>query len=330
MKILIIKLGAIGDVLRTTSMLPSLREKYPDSNIHWITKKESIPLLENNRHIDKVIIIGEKVIDKDFDIIISLDDDIKACKVMSSLNYKKIIGAYIKDGKIVYTKDSAPWFDMGLISRFGKEKADSLKAKNRETYQKYLFEMLDVKGEKTELPILNLSQKELEFASEFSSKNSLSGLVIGINTGAGGRWKDKKLSVEKTIRLIDRLNDELDCKIILFGGPLEKERNSKIVSSVNSQVIDAGCDNTLMEFSSLVNLCDILVTSDSLAMHIGIALKKKVVAFFYPTSPWEIELYGRGEKVIYHGKDLCSYKTECDDPADYDVSEIVEAVKSLV
>jgi heptosyltransferase-2 len=84
-----------------------------------------------------------------------------------------------------------------------------------------------------------------------------------------------------------------------------------------------------MEFASLVNLCDVLVTSDSLALHIGIAMKKKVVCFFYPTSAAEIELYGRGIKIIGKGKDYCSYKAKCDYPPKWDVNEMVKAVKRL-
>ena len=131
--------------------------------------------------------------------------------------------------------------------------------------------------------------------------------------------------------MVDKINNEIkNSKLILFGGPEEKERNDKIKESVKTSIIDAGCGNSLMEFASLVNLCSILVTSDSLAMHIGIALKKKVVAFFYPTSKTEIELYGRGIKITGKGKDYCSYKTECDDPPKWNIDEMVDAVKKLV
>ena len=53
MHILIIKLGAIGDVIRTTSILPILKEKYK-ANITWVTKTESIDLLKNNYNIDNL------------------------------------------------------------------------------------------------------------------------------------------------------------------------------------------------------------------------------------------------------------------------------------
>ena len=130
--------------------------------------------------------------------------------------------------------------------------------------------------------MLNLQKKHIKFADSFSKKNNISDddLVIGINTGAGGRWHDKKLSIQETAELIDKLNNEISAKLLLFGGPEEKERNEKIKQTIKTEIIDAGCDNSLMEFASLVDLCKILITSDSLAMHIGIALKKNIIAFF--------------------------------------------------
>ncbi len=337
MDILIIKLAAIGDVLRTTAVLPALKEKYPDCSISWVTKNSSFDILKNNEFIDKIYLVDEnlkeKLKDIVFDLVISLDDDTESCSLASSLNSKKIIGSFLENGKKAYTEDSAPWFDIGLISRYGKEKADKLKVLNKKTYQEILFSILNINSDKYKIhkPILNLQKEDLKFAKGFAEKNNIERkeLVIGINTGAGGRWQDKKLSIEKTAELIDKLNSELKCKILLFGGPKETERNEKIKQSVKAKIIDARCSNTLMEFASLVNLCKILVVSDSLALHIGVALKKKVVVFFGPTSFHEIFLYNKGKKIIPKTGCLCCYKEKCDIPPDYNVDEIVEAVKLL-
>ena len=121
-----------------------------------------------------------------------------------------------------------------------------------------------------------------------------------------------------------------NARLLLFGGPEEKERNGQIKKLTKTKIIDAGCSNSLMKFASLVNLCNILVTSDSLAMHIGIALKKKIVAFFCPTSPYEIELYNRGVKIVPRKGCVCCYKEKCDIAPEYDVDEIVKSVKSLI
>ena len=335
MNILIIKLGAIGDVIRTTAILPGLKEKYPKGNITWVTKEESFDILRNNGLIERIFLINgakkDKIKNEEYALAINLDDDNDACKLASEINTKKLIGAYAKNGKITYTEDSSLWFDMGLISNYGKEKADELKAKNKKTYQEIMYQILDLDYKKQD-PVLVLSKKELEFGKKFAKNNGIQdkNIVIGINTGAGGRWQDKKLSIGETAELIGKLNKIENAKLLLFGGPEEKERNRKIISLEKKDLIDAGTDNSLLEFAALVNLCNVLVTSDSLAMHIGTALKKKIVSFFYPTSSSEIETYGRGIKIIGKGKSYCSYETKCKYPPKWNIDEFVDAVKSLL
>ena len=338
MNILIIKLGAIGDVIRTTSVIPGLKARYKNCKISWVTKKESFGVLKNNSLITNIYLIGgnihNRLKNKKYDLVISLDDDYEACRLASEVNSKKIIGSHLKNSQKEYTKDSSLWFGMGLISKFGKQKADALKAKNKKTYQAIMYKILGLKYKKQE-PVLILNKTELDFGKKFALKNNIKNndLVIGINTGAGGRWEDKKLSIEKTAELMDKLNYKLqnkNIKIILFGGPEEIEKNKKIKNLVKTKIIDAGCGNSLMEFASLVNLCKVLVTSDSLALHIGVALKKKIVCYFYPTSAQEIELYGRGKKIIWDGKSYCSYEPKCKYQPKIEIEKIINAVKKLI
>lgn len=330
MKILIIKLGAIGDVIRTTSILPGLKEKYKNCQIGWVTKKESYEILKNNKLVRKIF-TGFSEVNEKYDLIISLDDDDEACKIATGLKPKKLIGAYMENGRKLYTKESSIWFDMGLISKYGRQEADRLKAINKDTYQHIMHKILGLKYRKQE-PILILTKEEKNFGLDFAKKNKITkdDLVVGMNAGAGGRWQDKKLSVGQTAELIDQIKQALPkSKIILFGGPEERKRNREITKLAKSKIIDAGCDNSLIEFASLVDLCKILVTSDSLAMHVATALKKKIAVFFYPTSAAEIEVYGRGKKIIWEGKSYCSYQPKCEFPPKIEPGRIVEAVKGL-
>ncbi len=331
MEILVIKLGAMGDVLRTTTLLPALKEKYKGCFIDWVTKSNSLDLIKNNPHIRTVYAIEKKEkMPKKYDYIINFDDEDAACKLASKIQTKKLVGAFIKDGNRAYTPDANPWFDMGLISRFGKKKADQLKATNKKTYQEIHFSILGLKDPKKYPPQLVLDKKNIEFAEAFSKKNKIDRKLktIGINTGAGGRWQDKKLSEEQTVFIINAIQKEKKVNIILFGGPEEVERNKNILKKTKN-VFDAGCDNSLLDFAALVGLCDVVLTSDSLAMHVGISLHKKIVAFFYPTPAQEIELYDNGTKIMGVGKDYCSYKPTCDYPATWNLDKIIRAVVDL-
>jgi heptosyltransferase-2 len=78
------------------------------------------------------------------------------------------------------------------------------------------------------------------------------------------------------------------------------------------RLVDGGTSNSLRAFAALVRACDLVVTSDSLALHVALAQGVRLVAFFAPTSAAEIELYGLGEKVVSTAPDACSYRREVD------------------
>ena len=163
-------------------------------------------------------------------------------------------------------------------------------------------------------PLIFLGEKERTFQKKFKEENNIADdeILIGINTGAGERWQYKKLGEEKTANLINSIYENFGHRAILLGGPEERERNARIAAQVKVPIIDAGTGHSLLEFAAIIDLCNILITSDSLALHIGTALKKKVIAFFGPTSMAEIELFGRGKKIAPKMNCLVCYKRKCD------------------
>ena len=54
-KILIIRLGAIGDVVHTTIIPSAIKQKHPDWEVHYLTQTEIAPLLDEHPYIDKVL-----------------------------------------------------------------------------------------------------------------------------------------------------------------------------------------------------------------------------------------------------------------------------------
>ena len=314
MRILIIKLGAIGDVLRTTCILQGLKEKYVGARIDWLTQLESVDILRRHSLIDTVYVANHKTLgtlrQEQIDFIINLEDGRAMGKFSTAVNATKHFGAYIENNTTKYTETSAPWFDMSLISRYGKKQADKLKRNNTETYSNLLFRMLDIVNGR---PSFVLGETERDFGRQFSEQHCLEGgPIVGLNTGAGDRWKFKKLSENKTIELANLLSIDLGVNVLLFGGESESGRNRRILEHADDKVIDAGCRNNLLEFSALINLCDVLVTSDSLALHIGYSLDVRLIAFFGPTSMAEIEITDKDLKIAPQMDCLCCYKNDCD------------------
>jgi heptosyltransferase-2 len=310
-KILIIKLDATGDVLRTTSILPALKREYPKSHITWLTKKNAKELFNNNPFVDELIIFEEndivpRLLVEKFDILIHPDASVVSAS-LASIVYAEIKKGFLLDakGKVIPVNDDAvEWLEMGAF--------DDMKKKNQKTYQEIIHNIAGLKYQKDEIQ-LRLNQKEIDFKNDFFSKHNLIRFkyLVGLNTGAGTRWQYKQWRIEGYIELIEKLSKNKEFGILLYGGPDEVERN-KILKNKFPHLIDTGTNNSLRHFFSLLDLCDVLVTSDTMALHAATALKKKIVCLFGPTSNTEIEDYGRIEKVIPDLDCLVCYKPKCD------------------
>lgn len=322
--ILILKTGALGDVLRTTAVLPGLRERYPEASIEWLTAPGARPLVAGHRLVDRVHCwspgddeLAAELVGRSWGWVISLDDEEPLCALASRLGGERLTGAFLDaEGGRAYTDDAASWFDMGLISRLGKEQADRLKVANTRSHPELLCSLLGVPVGHPELP---LEAGAAARCAAILDPQSLGRRArwIGLNTGAGGRWPSKQLSVERTLELATELEAARPGELgfVLLGGPEERERNRELLAALvdgGCAVLDAGTDNGLLEFAALVDGLDLLVTSDSLALHVAIARRIPVVAFFAPTSAAEIELYGRGESVRSMAPDYCSYRPDAD------------------
>lgn len=314
-RLLIVKLDALGDVLRTTCILPALREKFPKARISWITAPASVPLLENIPSLDRVIPAGMEAVavlkTERFDIVFGLDTAPRSAALASLAKAVERKGFGVDPGGRVfpYNAEANDWFTMGLF--------DDVKKKNKRTYQDIIMEICDLKGLRQDI-VVALTEKEKAHARRFAEEAGLRvggarpGRIIGVNTGSGSRWPMKQWPIGHTIELIGKLLAEGDARVLLFGGREEEERNRLIRESVGGGLIDTGCRNSLREFMALVDLCDLLVTGDTMALHVALGLGKKVVALFGPTSAAEIDVYGRGIKITPRMDCVCCYLRECD------------------
>lgn len=293
-KIAIIKIGATGDVVRTSVLL----HLYPNDEITWITARHNIAVLPFQQpNLKRVVAIdnihASDILQEHFDLLISLDDDVACATLASSMNVSLLFGAYMRDGKVSYTVPSREWFDMGLSSRWGKKRADELKWENQSSYQEILFRMLGhtFNAEEYMIPedVIANPQKK----------------VIGIEARAGERWPTKKW--DKYTQLAERLIQEGN-ECIFF----EDRKDVK-------------------DYMRDIGQISLMVSGDTLGMHIALALKIPVVAIFTCTSAVEIYGYGRMAKIVSPCLNKAFYKTEYIPEAveSISVDDVYNAVKKL-
>ena len=256
MNILILKLGATGDVVRTTPLLEKL-----SGDITWITAAKNISLLENLRSGLRVLTWEQRASATDlaYDLVINLEDTPESGQFVATLKYQRVFGAFNgPDGQLTYSEDSAGWFDLSLISRFGKARADQFKLANRRTYQDLVFSGLGFKfaGEKYLLPA--------------PAKTGLHG-DVAIAPKAGAVWPMKNWAY------FGQLQHELEARGLVVNVLPER--------------------STLLEHLGDVKNHRLLVSGDSLPMHFALGLGIRCVTIFNCTSPWEIYDYGLQEQI---------------------------------
>ncbi len=290
-KILIIKLGAMGDVLRTIPIVRAIKESNKESMIVWVTKPESKEILENLPFIEKISTPPGELSEK-FDKLYNFDTDEVATSLASSVNAKEKRGFYSDSGFVQA-------FNLGAEYYLNTIFDDALKKTNKKTYQEMMFEVAETPYSKHPFKI-SLSDKYKEYAENFIKKHNIKiENLIGIHTGSSSRWPSKAWSENKVIEFIEKIHKKH--AVLIFGGPNEIERNKRITNILSSKgikVYQNNPNNSALEFASLVDRCEKIVCSDSFALHISIFLGKPTIGLFFCTSPDEVESYGILKKVV--------------------------------
>ena len=297
-RVLIIKLGATGDVIRTTPILRRIKRDDPQAEITWVTDyPEVLPEM-----IDKIYKLDYKthlILQADnFDIAYNFDKEPEACSLMNLVNAKEKKGFFLKEGKAhPIDEDSYHKYWIGIDDEFCK--------KDTWSYPKETFHMAgwEFKGEEY------IFDKPPPFSHAIPGINQ-DDKIIGLNTGCGARWQKRLWPDNHWIEFAKMLLST-GYKVIILGGPDENQKNQYIAEK--SGAIYLGTF-PFKEFFTLVNYCDAIVTAVSMAMHVAIGIKKKLILFVNVFPKEEFDLYGLG-KVI-QPMNCCQnyYTTTCELP----------------
>jgi heptosyltransferase-2 len=313
--ILIVKHGALGDVVRTAYFARFRKEDAQSKlRIWWKTSNASRDLLRYNPHIDRVCMDWEDLAELRFDEVFSLDDEIEVIEQVMALRYTVLHGALLVDGRPTYTEDAATWFDMGLLSKFGKTEADQRKKVNSRSHAeifKHIFRVSQVE------PHFFLPPEISDFVAREIYCRDNSYFSIGLNAFAGDRWKSKALRTPVARELISRLLamrvHGRPVRVVLLGGLDVVAQNRALCEGFSTDRLSvAETSRSVLEFAAVIAALDYLVTADSLALHLAIAQAVPSLSFFAPTSAAEIDTFGNGVQVLSQADDYCSYRSDAD------------------
>ncbi|MBI5199871.1 MAG: glycosyltransferase family 9 protein, partial [Nitrospirae bacterium] len=246
---------------------------------------------------------------EEFDLLINLEKAVSACLLASLTKAKEKYGFGISPfGTICPINDLADYaFRLGI--------SDDLKfRKNEKTYQEIIFKTVGLRY-KGEPYIINLNENDLAYAESVFNEKGIrkDDIKIGLNTGSGVVFATKRWTIEGFAGLSDMLSENLGAKVILLGGTEEEIRNREILDHSETKPINIGTNHSLTHFAAIVSMCDLLVTGDTLALHFAIGLGVPTVAIFTSTCAQELDLYGRGIKIVADVECAPCYRGSCDD-----------------
>lgn len=299
MNLLIVHLGAMGSVLRATALLPMIQKKYPKSHITWVT--ETPALLENHPQIDRVISVKESDLIQlaalEFDVALILDKSLFAASIVEMAKKVDFIYGFKVNQNGAIEPANASAFELWDIGLDNNKKFYT----NTKTELQLQAEALSLPYQRFPYSIyFNSQEKQLAENRKYQWSHHGFRKVVGINTGCGPLLPEKKINLIKWKEILaafKQLPEFEQFSFVLLGGNDDIEFHRQLykdfpflkLSPLNEGIRSGLCS---------VEACDIVISGDSLGMHMAIGLKKYVIAWFGPSCSHEIDLYEKGEMIL--------------------------------
>ncbi|MBP7216045.1 MAG: lipopolysaccharide heptosyltransferase II [Candidatus Omnitrophica bacterium] len=283
-KILIIKLGSLGDVILSTAALRQIRRKFSVGySISLLVGAEAKDIVLRCPYVDEVIVYDYKHTDagwrgflkvvqslrkKDFDIVVDLQN-----------NRLSHMASFLSGARHRYGYDNKK---LGfLLNHRLQDKKLAIPCVEHQ------FQMLSLLGIPQDDLSLEMwpSQDDERFAHEFIDSLWLSQRqkIVGINIAASERWATKNWPLRNMIQLCQELSQR-DMRIIITGMPNNSAQASRIIEAArDSKIINACGKTTINQLACLIKRCAVYVSCDSAALHVAAAVGTPCVALFGPT-----------------------------------------------
>ncbi len=339
-RFLIVRLGAVGDVIHALPLAAALRKGFPDAHIGWAVEPGASPLLRDNPAIDALCVVdtrawrrgspGARITALRGDLRklreVRADVAIDAQGLIKSGFLARVSGAQVRIGfehrscregmNVLFMTD---WADPPPGPHHVVEKNLSLLGP--------LGAALPAGGE-VAFPLPDLSE-EVEGAESFLRREGLAAgrPLLMMHPGAG--WETKRWDEGRYGALGDAWVGMTGGGVLLSWGPGEEELARRVAGEMKSPVKVAP-PTGIRELAALIGRCDIFAGGDSGPLHLAAALGVSCLAVMGPTDPVRNGPWGRGHAVLHH-RLACSgcYGRTCPDIECLERIGAEEAVRAL-
>jgi heptosyltransferase-2 len=298
-RILIRSTNWIGDAVMTIPAIRAIRKNFPDADISILVKPWVAPVFENSTDVDHVLIY---------------DDTNKHKGLMGKLRLARELKKHRFDASVLLQnafEAALITFSAGISCRIGYNTdarsfllthpvlcTSSIKKKHQTEYYLNILQEVGLKPDGLDLNLV-INKKYQNRASKILDRHGISGKnrLVGINPSATF-GPAKQWFAERYARLSDKIYEVFKTRILIFGGPGDRDLGRKISTMMEHQPVDLSGRTELGEAMALIEKCDLFITNDSGLMHVAAALDIPLIAVFGSTNPVTTGPLGRNSKIV--------------------------------
>ena len=293
--ILVIRTAYIGDVVMVLPLLKPLKEKFPAASITFLTSKNALPVLQNNPYIDEIITYDpfwfyptqkrsylkfiKNLRKYTFEMVIETRADIRELLfLVAPLKSKYKVSYNVGGGEYLLTH-VVPYKN----------------SRHKIEYHLGIAEYLDCNPQEINWGIY-LTPQEKETVRSLMEKYGVNSPFVCVHPGS--RIPLKRWGSEKCAVLYDRIIEEYNLKLVVFGTLQEKSFIDTIITKMSHQPINLTGKINLREMAAILTKSTLFICNDSAPMHIAAAMNTPTVAIFGPSNSKETGPFGSISQVV--------------------------------
>ncbi len=287
MNILLIKPGAIGDLLQLSPVARALRKKIAQAHITLLVGNEaSIDLFRHNPSVDEILVYDKRKAHRSWRTFLNLWQEMRRRRFALVVNFQR----------------SNPKTWLLATAAFPARVLVYHKARRRTVHavENHLEAVaplgIDPREADHRLELF-LGDEEERWADSLTAGEGLVGRpLVALNLGAShpvNRWP-----VGYFAALAERLHTELGCGVLLVGGPQDRELADAVKTNIATPLVDLVGRTTLLQLGAVLSRCAVVVSGDTGPMHLATAVGTRVIALFGASDPSRTGPVGEGHRVL--------------------------------
>lgn len=342
MRILLVKLSAIGDVVHALPLLEALKGHYPEAEIDWVVEEAASGVILGHPCLRNVFVSRRKAWGA------AIRRPGEAPRVLRE------VGAFVRKLRGVpydLVLDVQGLFKSGVLTALarGKRKLGLSDAREGARYawtegpaqvrveDHAIARCLALLGRLGLAPLPFTGRIPVDPGAPARVHALLQGVdpgrpLVAVNPVAG--WPTKLWEADRFAALGDALVERLGCSVVFTGGAADRPVVTGILTGMSSPALNLAGRTGIKDLACLTLRCRAFVSTDTGPMHVAAAMGCPTVALFGPTAPGRTGPYGKGHRVL-RADTPCSpcFRKQCKDRRcmkAITVHEVIEKVQEAL